>query len=334
MRKALIMWIILITTGVFVFVSTGSIAGAKEHKTVALKIWTAWPVKNAPGYPGNKKFMDLVNKYGKAVNLSAKLIGGPEVFGSFEGVEGQLAGTFDIAVSVPSYYVGVVPESYALMLCQHKPWESRKSGLFDLLDQFHQRKGLKYLSWYLAAGNFQAYTKFDTPRPDLKGKVMRTAPIYDPLVRALGGTPTTIAPAEIYDSLARGVADGFFWINRGIMDYRWHEPVKYYWGQALPYVSDGTITMNLNSYNKLDKDQQAVLMKAGEQVEIEMDAIGEKEIEDQYRKLVTSGLLKHIKFSDADQKYYRKTALDTAWNYVISKAPDSAKLKPLMEKKD
>ena len=334
MKKVLIMWLILITTNILIVGSAALAAEKKEHKAVELKIWTAWPVKSAPGYPGNQMFMDLVNKYGKEVNLGARMIGGPEVFGTFEGVEAELAGTFDIAVSVPSYYVGVVPESYATMLNEYTPWESRKLGIFDLMDQFHQRKGLKYLSWFGGPGNFQAFAKFDTPRPNLKGKIMRTAPIYDPLVRALGGTPTTIAPAEIDDSLARGVVDGFFWINRGIKDHRWHEQVKYVWGQELPYVPDGIISMNLNLWNKLDKDQQAVLIKVGEQLEYDIVDIGKKEVDQQYRELVTSGLLKHIKFSDADYKYYRRTAREGAWNYVISKAPNAAKLRPLMERKD
>jgi TRAP-type C4-dicarboxylate transport system substrate-binding protein len=332
MKKVLMIWLTLVTVSLLAVGSAAPAAEKKEHKAVEFKIWTAWPVKSSPGYPGNQILMDLVNRYGKAVNLSARIIGGPEVFGTFEGVEAQLAGTFDIAVTAPSYYVGVVPESYATMLNQYTPWESRKLGIFDLMDKFHQRKGLKYLSWYTAIGNFQAYSKFDTPKPDLRGKIMRTAPIYDPLVRALGGTPTTIAPAEIYDALARGVADGFFWLNRGIQTHRWHEQVKYYWGQKLPYASDGNITMNLNLWNKLDKDQQAVLTKVGEQLEYQMADNDKKEVEQQYRDLVTSGLLKYIKFSDADYKYYRKTASDTAWNYVISKAPDAAKLRPLMEK--
>jgi TRAP-type C4-dicarboxylate transport system substrate-binding protein len=332
MRKMFIIWLILIITSMLVIIPVAPAAEKKEHKATELKLWSPWPVKSAPGAPANQIFVDLVNNHGKRVNLSARFIGGPEVFGSFEGVEAQLAGTFDIAVTVPSYYVGVVPESYATMLNEHTHVESRKLGIFDLMDQFHQRKGLKYLSWYTPVGNFQAYTKFDTPKPDLRGKIMRTAPIYDPLVRALGGTPTTIAPGEIYDALARGVVDGFFWIDRGIKDQRWHEQVKYYWGQPLPYVADGNITMSLKSWNKLDKDQQAVLTKVGEQLENIMADVCKKEIEQQFRELVTSGLLKYIKFSDADYKYYRKTASDTAWNYVISKAPDAAKLRPLMEK--
>jgi TRAP-type C4-dicarboxylate transport system substrate-binding protein len=334
MKKVLMIWLILITTSILIVGSAALAAEKKEHKAVELKIWTAWPAKRSPGYPGNQIFVDLVNKQGKEVNLSAKIIGGPEVFGTFEGVEAELSGAFDVAVSVPSYYVGVVPESYAQMLNQYTPQESRKLGIFDLMDQFHQRKGLKYLSWYTAIGNFQAYSKFDTPRPDLKGKIMRTAPIYDPLVRKLGGTPTTVAPAEIYDALSRGVVDGFFWLNRGIQTHRWHEQVKYYWGPELPYVCDGIISMNLNLWNKLDKDQQTVLTKIGEQLEYIMVDNDRKEVEQQYKELVTSGLLKHIKFSDADSKYYRRTATNVAWDYVISKAPEAAKLRPLMEKKD
>jgi TRAP-type C4-dicarboxylate transport system substrate-binding protein len=334
MKKVLMIWLILFTISLLVVGSAAPAAEKKEHKAIELKLWTPWPVKSAPGAPANQIFVDLVNKQGKEVNLSAKFIGGPEVFGTFEGVEAQLAGMFDIALSSSAYYMGVVPEAETAMLNEHTHVESRKLGIFDLIDQFHQRKGLKYLSWFTPFGNYQAYTKFDTPRPDLKGKIMRTSPLYDPLVRKLGGTPTTIAPGEIYDALSRGVVDGFFWINRGIKDYRWHEQVKYYWGQPLPYVASGSVTMNLNSWNKLDKDQQAVLMKLGEQLEYVMDDVCKKETEQQYKELVTSGLLKVIKFSDADYKYYRKTALDTAWNFFMSKAPDVAKIRPLMEKKD
>ena len=330
MRRVFTACIILITVGMLVFISIPSVAGAKGHKAVVLKMWCAWPVKNYPSHPANEIFMNLANKYGKNVKLSVKIIGGPEVFKTFQGVESELNGVFDLAVTAPSYYVGVVPEAYSVMLNQHTPWKSRASGLFKLLDKYHQRAGLKFVAWYGYPGYFQAYSNFDVPKPDLTGKVMRTAPIYDPLVRKLGGTPTTVSPREIYDALSRKMVDGFFWLNQGIQDFGWHEVVKYYWGQHTPYVSDAVIHMNLDSWNGLDKDQKAALTKAAEQLEHDMAKVGKQKMEQQYKALIGSGKLKQIKFSDADYKYYRKTALDTAWEYVISKAADAANLRPLM----
>jgi TRAP-type C4-dicarboxylate transport system substrate-binding protein len=305
-----------------------------KHKKVKLKMWCAWPVTKFPSSPLNGIFRDLVNENGKAVNLSIQMIGGPEVFGTYEGIQAQLAGTLDVAYTSPAYYLGVVPESLAVMLNQYTPWESRDRGTFGVVDKLHQRKGLKYLAWTGYPVHFQVYSRFDTPRPDLTGKLIRTGPIYDPLVRKLGGTPVNVAPPEVYEALARGMVNGIVWPNLGIADYGWHEHLKYYWGQPLPYVSDGSWTMNLDAFKRLDKDQQAVLVEAGKKLErvvVKHPGWGGR-VEKDYRKLVIEGPMKHIKFSEADYKFYVDTAVDVVWEQVIGKAPDAGQLRPLMSK--
>ena len=304
------------------------------HEAVELKMWCAWPTTKFASYPQNEIFRDMVNDYGKDINLSLKIIGGPEVFGTYEGIESQLAGAFDVACIPPPYYLGVVPESLAVMLNQFTPWESRERGTFDLMDKFHQKAGLKYLSFTGYPLWFQGYSKFDTPTPDLTGKTIRTAPIYDPMVKKLGGTPVTIPAPEVYEALARGLVDGLFWPNVGIIDFAWNEHVKYYWGQHTPYLVDCGFTINLDKWNTLDKDQQAVLLRVGEEIErilVDHPLWGGR-VESDYKKLVIDGDMEHIKFSEADYKWFVEMALDVVWEAVIAHAPDSAQLKPLMIK--
>lgn len=303
-----------------------------EYKPVELKMWCAWPVTKYAAYPQNEMFRDLVNEYGKRVNLSLKIIGGPEVFGVYEGIESQLAGTYDVACTAPPYYLGKVPESLARMLDQYTPWEDRQRGTFDLMDKFHQKGGLKYLAFTGYPSYFQGYSIFDTPKPDLTGKMIRTAPIYDPMVKALGGTPVTIAAGEVYEALSRGMVHGLYWPNLGIQDFKWDEVLKYYWGQPTPYLVDCGFTINLNKWNSLDKDQQAALAKAGVDIERKIADVWDQRAKKDFETLVTKGKMKQILFSPEDYKYYVKTALDEVWKVILAKAPDAAQFRPLMTK--
>ena len=304
-----------------------------KHKTVELKMWCAWPVTKFASYPQNEIFRDMVNDYGKDINLSMKIIGGPEVFGTYEGVEAQLGGAFDVACIPPPYYLGVVPESFAIEVISLPGWEMREKGIFDLMDKFHQKAGLKYLAFTGYPLWFQGYSKFDTPTPDLTGKTMRTAPIYDPMVKALGGVPVNIPAPEVYEALARGFVDGFYWPEVGITDFAWNEHVKYYWGQHTPYLVDCGFTMNLDKWNTLDKDQQAVLNRVSEELErllVDHPLWGGR-VETDYKKLVIDGPMERINFSDADYKYYVDTAIGVVWETVIAQAPETAQIKEMLK---
>jgi len=265
------------------------------------------------------------------VNLSIKNVGGPEVFPSREGMAAISEGLVDAGFTATAYHVGVVPEGDAAKLSRLYPWEERESGAYDLLNKYHQEKANVYYLWrYANQPYFNLYLNVLRETPDLTGLKIRSTPIYDPLIKALGGTPISIAPPEVYTALERGIVDGYGWAAVRISDRKWDEVTKYIWGPRF-YVAGGGIFVNLDSWNGLSEEQRAFLTTIGLEMERETSAAWEKLVKEDRELLADLGV-EEIRFIPADEKKYLDLAYEAGWEAVIAKVPEVAKLKPLMSK--
>ena len=211
-------------------------------KAEELKIWSAWPEKADPSTPGLQLLISMINENGKAVNLKARYVGGPEVFNPFEGAASLQKGVVDIAYTAAAYTTGVIPEVDAMKLMKSKPWDDRKSGAFALMNKWHEEKGLEFLARASTGQGFQGFLTKNITKPDLKGLTMRVVPIYVPLIKALGATGVNTAGGEVYTALERGTVQGFWWGGREIRTWGWQEVCKYIWGPPFwtvdVYVND------------------------------------------------------------------------------------------------
>jgi TRAP-type C4-dicarboxylate transport system substrate-binding protein len=277
-----------------------------------------------------KPFIDKVNEKGKAVKLSIKYVGGPEVFPPFEGIESLIKGVFDVAYMPPAYFAGVVPEALTTNVNMYSPWESRERGTVALLDKFMTKKGFKYLAWPCYPLRFQNYIIPMREKPDLTGLVLRGSAQYVGFIEALGGKMIVIPAGEVYTALERGMVQGLTWPEVGIADYGWHKFVKYIWGP--PFFSvEAMFIINLDKWNALHKDQQAFLGAGGKELEYEMATFGEGyKLAD--RKALLAYGLKEIRFTPEEEAKYVKMSYDDSWKYFLGKAPAAAELRPLMTK--
>lgn len=298
---------------------------------VTLKIWSAFETHAWTANPFLHWFIDRVNKKGKGVNLSIELVGGPEVFPTFEGIEALRRGLVDAAYTATSYHVGVVPESDAMKLSRLTPWEERVSGAYALMNEFHQKRANVYFLYRIGLDDyFHLYLNVSRETPDLSGLKIRSTPIYDSLVKALGGTTITIAPPEVYTALERGVVNGYGWPAVGIRDRKWEEVTKYIFGPAF-YGSPTGVFLNLDTWNRLHENQRALLASVASEMERESHEAWADMVKKEYEALGKLGI-KRIQFSPQDTEMFIRKAYESAWEEVIRKAPDAAKLKPLMSK--
>lgn len=105
---------------------------------------------------------------------------------------------------------------------------------------------------------------------DMKGIKMRT---YDKngglVVQSVGGTPYPLPFSEVYSSLATGVIDSVLTSTPTAVDAKFWEVLKYYSPSNVTMATD-LITVNLKEFNKLDKETQDALIKAGKDMETDM----------------------------------------------------------------
>ena len=81
------------------------------------------------------------------------------------------------------------------------------------------------------------------------------------MVEALGGTPITTAPGEVYTALERGVADGYGWPVTGIFDLGWEKVTKFRMEPAF-YSVEVNVLVNLDTWKSLNDAQRKVLSDA------------------------------------------------------------------------
>jgi TRAP-type transport system periplasmic protein len=309
------------------------IVGIGTHSTAApkpeeLKIWSAWPERADPSPPGLQLLISMINEKGKAVNLKARYVGGPEVFSPFEGGASLQKGIVDMAYTAAAYTTGIVPEVDPMKLIKSKPWDDRKSGAFALMNKWHEEKGLEFLARASTGQGFQGYLNKNITKPDLKGLTMRVSPVYVPLIKALNATAVNTAGGEVYTALERGTVDGFWWGGREIRTWAWQEVCKYIWGPPF-WTVDVYVMMNKKKWDSLDPAQRDVLTKIMIEYEHKTHDAQVKNQADITKDLLAKGM-KEIKFSPADEKWYINMAYTEGWKAAIEKSVRVKELQPLV----
>jgi TRAP-type C4-dicarboxylate transport system substrate-binding protein len=299
-------------------------------KAEELKIWSAWPEKADPSTPGLQLLISMINENGKAVNLKARYVGGPEVFNPFEGAASLQKGVVDIAYTAAAYTTGVIPEVDAMKLMKSKPWDDRKSGAFALMNKWHEEKGLEFLARASTGQGFQGFLTKNITKPDLKGLTMRVVPIYVPLIKALGATGVNTAGGEVYTALERGTVQGFWWGGREIRTWGWQEVCKYIWGPPF-WTVDVYVMMNKKKWDALDPSQRDALTKMMMEYEHKTHDAQVKNQDDITKDLLAKGM-QEIKFSPADEKWYIDMAYTEGWKAALEKSQRVKELQPLVSK--
>jgi len=265
-------------------------------------------------------------------DLEIEYAGGSDVIGGFDAPEAIANGVFDMSHSANSYFAGAMPSSISLASGNASTEALQSAGVLDAYsDLLMQQRGVKMLGMPLSGVGYVFQVR-GSPN-DLsyfKGKKIRSIPLYDPILEALGATPVTTSPAEAYTSMERGVVDGLGWPDIGLLDFKFYEQAKFV---MLPdFYQLRTVTLiNPNSFNGLPEELQGVLTEASASA----DAIGAawaKEKRDAEHTEMAAAGVEFVSLSDAEGAQFRALTEEKLWDKVESIAPDDAAvLRPLYE---
>src|SRR5262247_812111 len=137
---------------------------------------------------------------------------------------------------------------------------------------------------------------------ELKGLKVRVqgAPIWSRTFQAAGMAPTVIAYNEIYNAIQNGV------IAAGENEAAGVEAMKFY--EVAPHLSmtQHAITIrplcfSTKTFNKLDKNMQAAVLKAGQEAGVYGRQVESSEDEAKLVKMEKEGKLKRVTFADRAQ---------------------------------
>ncbi|MSP51753.1 MAG: hypothetical protein EXQ91_05085 [Alphaproteobacteria bacterium] len=264
--------------------------------------------------------------------LVISYLGGEEVVPAFEQFEALRNGTLDIIVGVAAYYTGQIPEASAVLMSRKPPTELRKNGYYDIMRKLHEDKGVAYIANVggSAGVGFRLYSKTKLDKPDLAGLKVRVSPVYIELVKALGGTPVSMKPTDVYTGLERGVVDAYGWAYLGVRDFGWQEVSKYVIDHPF-YSLDTVILVNKKAWDGLSVEVRAGLEQIGVELEGAVEKMRAEENAKEDKALKDVGM-QFITWKPEDAKKFQDIAYDEKWKLMLAKCPDvCAKLKALSQ---
>ena len=290
------------------------------EEPIILKGITGTPINNLYNQ-SVPTFIDLVYKKSNG-RLKIEWTGGPEVIATFDQAEAVKKGTIDMLLHYPrAYFKSHIPVAEASALSQLTAWEERKSGAFELWAKiFREKANAEYIGRFHSNIKFCVYTNFKVEKlDDMKGKKFRVMPLYTPLFIALGASPVTIPPSDIHTGMERRVVDGYMWPELGIVSMGWHEVTKFVIYPSIFQIEPTTV-INLDKFNKLPKDLQAVLKDSMENIELIATEQLLKVAQAEWEKMQKAGM-RRIELPPADAKKFINIAYETTWNKIIKDDP-------------
>jgi len=304
------------------FVLALLISGAALAQEVTLRAVSAF--QEGTAYARNfERFIARVNAEGRG-QVRIAYVGGPRAIPTFEIGNALRGNVVDVASVSAAFYTNLLPEGDALKLATRPMPEQRRNGAWELINRLHNQR---VNAWYLARQfqniHYHFYFRALPPgiaRLDLSGIRIRSTPVYQALVEALGAQPITIAPGEVLAAMERGVVDGYGWPMLGVFDLGWQQVTRYRLEPGF-YNGEVNVLVNLDRWRRLSDRQREILEAAALWLEA-LDAESVALIEAEGRRQADAGI-RTFRLPDAEAERFLAHATEIAWQAVIRRSPET-----------
>jgi TRAP-type transport system periplasmic protein len=286
-----------------------------------------------------KTFIEPLNA--KKTDLTLTYLGGPEVTPFREQGGALRRGLVDMILCPAAYYAGMFSEARLPGVQNVSIAEIRKNGAWEMMEEaWAKNMNAHFLAWVY--DNAQIFYTYFAEKPkestktglDLTGMKIRSTPLYNDFLQAMGATTVVMAPGDVYAGLQRGVVTGLAWPWGSIGQYGWQRFLKYrvtpsYYGASQPLV------VNLDKWKGLTKEQQAMLIEQAKVLEKDGPAFLMASAKKDDAKLKEAGV-QDIELQGEVRAAYLRTIYESKWaqNDKMKFTVDYQKLKPLLYKPD
>lgn len=321
-----------VAIGIGVAVATALAASVPALAKDTLTSVTALQTNNTMSQSFLTTFQNLVNKEAKGA-LKISYIGGQEVVPPDKAAAALKRGQFDMLHSPSSYYLGTVPEAYAMLGSNHGPAAVRKNGGWKLLQEiWEQKAGAYLLAWGESMTSYHMYLAKKPPMtaeglPDLKGFKMRATGTYRPLFRALGATTINIKSSEVINAVQRGTVDGFGFTDQPT-SVGYQEVIKF---RVIPnfYQTNTVVTMNMDSWKAMTAAQKKILEDSAVKYET-ASVLYSEEVRAADEAALKKAGVEDIVLSNSAAAKYLEIAHGEIWKELAKRSDNAAKLQPLL----
>lgn len=237
------------------------------------KEWRGWNIHVA-GYPNTvamDKFAELL-KEKSGGKMTVKMYHAGTLGSQPDAIEQVRAGALEIGNFNLGPLGPIVPEANVVSLpfifkdTDHM-WRVLDGKAGDIINEGMTKFGLVPLAWYDAgARSFYNSKKPITKPADVAGMKVRVMnnDLYSGMIAALGGNPSPMAFAEVYQSLKTGVVDGAE-NNYPSFESTGHFEVAPFYSNSQHLIIPETLCINADVYKSLSMEDQKILKEAAQE---------------------------------------------------------------------
>lgn len=234
------------------------------------KEWRGWNI-HVPGYPNTvamDKFAELL-KEKSGGKMTVKMYHSGTLGSQPDAIEQLRIGGIEIGNFNLGPLGPIVPEANVVSLpfifkdVDHM-WRVLDGKAGDIINEGMTKFGIVPLAWYDAGARSFYNSKKPIMKPEdvagMKVRVMNND-LYSGMISALGGNPSPMAFAEVYQSLKTGVVDGAE-NNWPSYESTGHYEVAKYYSMSQHLIIPETLCVNAKVWQGLSPEDQKILKEA------------------------------------------------------------------------
>jgi C4-dicarboxylate-binding protein DctP len=239
----------------------------------------------APGTFQNKTLLPAFAKEVKEKTggkVIVELYPAGQLYGHIQTAEALHRGSVEMGFLSVNHWVGYNPifgwNDYPFLVRDLDHFRQKEDKLFPITEKDLEKINAKLLTFAPYSSTCLASRSLIDKPADVKGLRIRgvSDPFFD-AVKAWGGVPAAMSPAEMYDALAKGTLAGALTGWESVEKRKLYEVTKYVAGTTS--ASIWGIFINLKTWNQLPQDVKSVMEEAAKNAH-EKAFGGQQEIDD------------------------------------------------------
>src|SRR3989440_8247084 len=291
-------------------------------------------------FPGGRgdvrdEMVQIVAREAKAANvdLEIQVYPGASLFKPNEQWNALVNGQLDISC-FPLYYASGKQRAFgatlmpALVRSHERAQRLNDSPFMKGIKTQIDKAGVVVLADAWLAGAIASKKSCIRKPDDIKGQKVRSAgPTFAAMWQAAGASIVSIPSNEVYNALQTGVADATDTSSGSFVSFRIYEQVKCLTapGENALWFMYEPVLMSKKSFDKLDKKQQDVLLKAGRKASDYFAKEG-KGIDDQMVKVFKDHKVEVITLTPAEYDAWINVAKQSSYAEFAKEVPDGKQL--------
>lgn len=198
-------------------------------------------------------------------------------------------------------------------------WGDPDYRVGELVQEAAHQKNVHWAGWTNQGPNAMFTTFEVNSLDDFEGKKMRAGGPQAMFHEAIGGSPVSLDPGDIYTSIKLGTIEGTYWDTGGVDDMSFDEVIDYAVMPGWNPAQHQSTYINLDSWNALTDWQREQIEGIFEEMYFETSRMHEEGVDEALTAVEEAGG-EVIDLSDEQVARMREVAIEKVWPQIAEQS--------------